>query len=56
MNIFYLNNSPKTCAMFHTNKHIVSQLKETCQLLSTAHRVLDGKEYIDSSSGRKIKR
>jgi len=26
------------------------------QLLCTAHRVLDGKEYIDASSGRKIKR
>jgi hypothetical protein len=29
---------------------------EYCQLLSTAHRVLDGVEYIDNSSGRKIKR
>jgi hypothetical protein len=29
---------------------------EYAQLLSTAHRVLDGKQYIDSSSGRKIKR
>jgi hypothetical protein len=29
---------------------------EYAQLLSTAHRVLDGKEYIDASSGRKIKR
>jgi hypothetical protein len=31
-------------------------ITETCQILSTAHRVLDGLEYIDSSSGRKIKR
>jgi hypothetical protein len=29
---------------------------ELCQLLSTAHRVLDGKEYNDISFGRKIKR
>jgi hypothetical protein len=30
---------------------------ETCQLLSTAHRVLDGKEYIGKSkSGRNVKR
>jgi hypothetical protein len=29
---------------------------EYAQLLSTAHRMLDGTEYIDSSSGRKIKR
>jgi hypothetical protein len=29
---------------------------EYAQLLSTAHRVLDGNEYIDASSGRRIKR
>jgi hypothetical protein len=29
---------------------------ESAQLLSTAHRVLDGVQYIDASSGRKIKR
>lgn len=56
MNIFYLSHNTKECARFHTNKHIISQLKESCQLLSTAHRVLDGKEYVDSSSGRRIKR
>lgn len=29
---------------------------ELAQLLSTAHRVIDGEMYIDASSGRKIKR
>lgn len=30
---------------------------ETAQLLSTAHRILDGKEYIDKTkTGRKVKR
>lgn len=29
---------------------------ETAQLLSTAHRVIDGTPYIDDSSGRRIKR
>ena len=28
---------------------------EYAQLLSTAHRVLDGKEYIDDSGNRKVK-
>jgi len=56
MNIFYLNKNYKTCAEYHTNKHLISQIKESCQLLSTAHRVLDGVQYIDSSSGRRIKR
>lgn len=56
LNIFYTNVDPKQCAIEHTNKHLISQIKESCQLLSTAHRVLDGVEYIDSSSGRKIRR
>jgi len=56
MNIFYTNQDPTICAKWHTDRHVVSQLKEAVQLLCTAHRVLNGKEYIDSSSGRKIKR
>lgn len=56
MNIFYLNNDTKICALWHTDRHIVSQTKEYAQLLSTAHRVIDGVEYVDDSSGRKIKR
>lgn len=40
----------------HVDKHCVKMILEYAQLLSTAHRVLDGVEYIDDSSGRKIKR
>ena len=56
MNIFYLDESDVTCAQYHCDKHCVSQVKEYCQLLSTAHRVLDGANYTDASSGRKIQR
>ena len=56
MNIFYTNNDPKLCAIEHCDKHCVKMILESAQLLSTAHRVLDGKEYIDASSGRKIRR
>lgn len=42
MNIFFLDYEPKVCARFHCDQNIVSQCKEYCQLLSTAHRVLDG--------------
>lgn len=42
MNIFYLSNDPKECAEFHTDKHCVKMILEYAQLLSTAHRVLDG--------------
>lgn len=56
MNIFYLDKNPKVAAEMHNNKHVVKMILETAQLLSTAHRVLDGEQYIDASSGRRIKR
>tara|TARA_Y100000401_G_scaffold114446_1_gene116501 strand:- start:389 stop:943 length:555 start_codon:yes stop_codon:yes gene_type:complete len=56
MNIFYLDENPWVNAEMHCDKHVVKMIVEYAQLLSTAHRVLDGKQYIDSSSGRKIKR
>ena len=42
MNIFYLHNDPKKCAELHADKHVVKMILEYAQLLSTAHRVLDG--------------
>ena len=57
MNIFYLHNDPKTCAEMHVDKHVVKMIIEYAQLLSTAHRVLDGHEVIGvSKTGRKAKR
>jgi len=43
MNIFYLDHNPKICAEMHLDKHSSKMLVEYAQLLSTAHRVLDGK-------------
>lgn len=57
MNIFYLDNDPQKCAQYMVDKHVVKMILETAQLLSTAHRLLDGEEYIGASaSGRKAKR
>jgi hypothetical protein len=57
MNIFYLHNDPKTCAEWHVDKHVSKMLVEYAQLMSTAHRVLDGDEYIGySKNNRKVKR
>jgi hypothetical protein len=54
MNIFYLHNDPKTCAEMHVDKHCVKMILEYAQLLSTAHRVLDGIQVVGlSKSGRK---
>jgi hypothetical protein len=46
MNIFYLHEDPKICAQMHNDKHCVKMILEYAQLLSTAHRVLDGTEKI----------
>jgi len=57
MNIFYLSKNPKECAEMHLDKHVVKMIIEYAQLLSTAHRILDGEEYFDlSANNRKIKR
>jgi hypothetical protein len=57
MNIFYLHPTAKTCAEYHNDKHVVKMVIEYAQLLSTAHRILDGEEYTDlTANNRKIKR
>lgn len=41
----------------HVDKHVVKMILEYCQLLSTAHRVLDGQEFVEpSKKGRMMKR
>jgi hypothetical protein len=56
MNIFYLDHDVATCAKFHNDRHTVKMILEYAQLLSTAHRVLDG-TLTDglSASGRRKK-
>jgi len=57
MNIFYLHPDTKECAQQHLDKHVVKMILEYAQLLSTAHRLLDGTEYEGKSiSGRKAMR
>ena len=45
-NIFYLDKNPKICASYHVDKHCVKMILEYAQLLSTAHRIIDGMEVI----------
>ena len=47
MNIFYLHDDPYIAAQFHCDKHCVKMILESAQLLSTAHRLLDGGEKAD---------
>jgi len=57
VNIFYLDANPKICAEMHCDKHCVKMIIEYAQLMSTAHRILDGQEYMGlTANGRKIRR
>ena len=47
MNIFYLDRDPKIAAQMMCDKHVVKMILESAQMLSTAHRVLDGDERAD---------
>lgn len=57
MNIFFLDRDPKVAAQYHCDKHVVKMILESAQLLSTAHRLLDGTMTVEANpSGRKMKR
>ena len=44
MNIFYISDNPVEAAEWMVDKHVVKMILESAQLLSTAHRILDGTE------------
>lgn len=57
MNIFLLDWDPVKAAQLQCDKHVVKMIVESAQMLSTAHRLLDGKPYYDTTrNGRKILR
>lgn len=57
MNIFYLDESAEQSARYHNDSHVRKMILEYAQMLSTAHRVLDGEAYYDRGArGQKIKR
>jgi hypothetical protein len=44
VNIFILDKDPKVAAQLQCDKHVVKMIVESGQMLSTAHRMLDGTE------------
>jgi|TARA_R110000851_G_scaffold224126_1_gene376977 hypothetical protein len=56
MNIFVLHKDPFVAAKQHCDKHVVKMIVESAQMLSTAHRILDGVERICISNGRRYRR
>jgi hypothetical protein len=61
VNIFYVDEDPEIAAQCLVDKHVVKMILESAQLLSTAHRVLDGRQVegvrvnIDTGKSRKVK-
>lgn len=47
MNIFWLDKNPVENAKMHHDKHVVKMILEYAQLLSTAHRMIDGYETVE---------
>lgn len=57
MNIFYIDHDPVQAAQWMVDKHVVKMILESAQLLSTAHRFLDGIETQGKTpTGRNVKR
>jgi hypothetical protein len=55
VNIFVLDENPWAAARMHCDKHVPKMIVESAQMLSTAHRILDGKEYLATSkSGKRM--
>lgn len=52
MNIFILDEQPEFAAQMMCDKHVVKMIVESCQLLSTAHHVLDG-DVIEVNTGKR---
>lgn len=57
MNIFFIDWDPVKAAQMQCDKHVVKLVIEAAQMLSTAHRLLDGHQYFETNSGgRRIRR
>ena len=55
MNLFILDTDPVKAAQLQCDKHVVKMIVESAQMLSTAHRMLDGRlEARPSKSGKTI--
>lgn len=57
MNIFYIDEDPIVAAQWMVDRHVVKMILESAQLLSTAHRVLDGEQVMGkTATNRNVKR
>jgi hypothetical protein len=57
VNIFFVHKDPIEAAISLVDSHVVKMILESCQLLSTAHRILDGVPVKDKTkTGRNVTR
>ena len=58
MNIFVLDNDPVIAAQTQCDKHVVKMIVESAQMLSTAHRLLDGNvsivQRVSPKTGKRV--
>lgn len=54
MNIFYIDTNPVQAAKWMVDKHVIKMILESAQLLSTAHRVLDGEKIVTITQPDKL--
>lgn len=52
MNIFFLSNDAYEAAKMQADKHVVKMILESAQMLSTAHRIIDGNEKFELPDDR----
>lgn len=52
MNIFFVDRSPRLAAIALVDRHVTKMIVESAQLLSTAHRVLDGDDQLKLHDAR----
>lgn len=53
MNVFALDEVPFYAAKYHADVHVGKMLVELGQLMSTAHRVLDGEQHVETVTSPK---
>ena len=54
MNIFYLDRDPVVAAQLMCDKHVVKMILESAQILSTAHRAIDGDDRANEAGFYKM--
>jgi hypothetical protein len=52
MNIFMVDSDPEVAARCLVDRHVVKMILESAQLLSTAHRIIDGESKIKTVDGK----